>query len=63
VTSDDRRDERERRAEEAMAAIQRGANPAEEAFRLAEAFSTEQEGRFAAWWRRVVRRRRDQSSG
>jgi cytochrome c553 len=48
----DRRHERERRAEDAMSAIQQGANPAEEAFRLASAFSEEQEGRLAAWWRR-----------
>jgi hypothetical protein len=57
VTPDDRRDERERRAAEAMSAIQRGADPAAEAFKLASAYSEEQEGRLAAWWRRRRERR------
>jgi hypothetical protein len=60
VERDERRFLRQRKADAALEAIQHGADPVAEAFRLANEYSDEQSGRVGSWWRRL--RRRDQSS-
>jgi hypothetical protein len=52
VERDERRFMRQRRADAALEAIQQGADPVAEAFRLANDYSDEQAGRFTSWWRR-----------
>ncbi len=49
--------ENEKRALEAIVAVNAGANPTWEAFKLSNEFTDRQTARFAAWWRRVIRRR------
>lgn len=46
----------EKRALEAIAAINAGANPTHEAYALANEFTDRHTARFAAWLRRVFRR-------
>ena len=51
-------DESEKRALEAIAAINAGANPAGEAFALSNEFTDRHTARFEAWLRRVFRKER-----
>ena len=49
-------DENEKRALEAIAAVNAGANPTQEAFTLSNEFTDRQTARLTAWWRRVFTR-------
>jgi len=51
-------DENEKRALEAIAAVNAGANPTWEAFKLSNEFTDRQTARFAAWLRRLFRKDR-----
>ena len=53
--SDDR-DRQQQRALDAIAAINAGANPAHEAYQLANDYTDRQSARFIAWLRRLARR-------
>ncbi len=50
-------DENEKRALEAIAAVNAGANPTAEAFTLSNEFTDRQTARLAAWWRRHFSKR------
>ena len=54
---DEQKRENERRALEAVAAINSGANPAAEAFALSNEFTDRQTALFSLWLRRVFGRR------